>query len=276
MNIATGSDASMARNINGVNTTFKNVTVSGYLEATMNSGSFYSYGTANGAGGGNYTVNFVNCESKATLVSTSNGLAFGRFVGHSFPGSGYSATLNFDSATKFTGKMLAANKAMNSYCAIISGKIYVNGVETQNSKLTVEPISVITPAIGEDGYYVTKAEGATKIVVYVAPQLTAYDEQGVAIPNSSGITMAFHYQDILNVSASTKVFELFDLETVEIVNGDAELKTGLYGDAAPYTLIVSTGVNKNYLTGTIRLQVNQYDVRGNVLACGTLDLKTIE
>lgn len=275
MNFASGSDASMVKNINGINTTFKNVIVSGYLEGTMNSGSFYSYGTCNGTeNGGNYTVNFVNCESKATLVATG-GNVFGRFVGHTYPGTGYAVTLNFDAATKFTGKMLSAKKKMNAYCAIVNGKIYVNGVETANTQSSCDGVTVIAPALGEDGYYIAKAEGAAKIVVYIAPQLSAYDEEGNPIANSQGITMAFHYQDITNVAASTKVFELFNLNAIEIVNGDAELKTGLYGDAAPYTLIVSTGSSTNYLKGSVSLQVNQYDVLGNVVACGTLKMGDI-
>ncbi len=275
----------LVRNIyNAGNTIFENVTLHGYIEGQYNMGSFYNYGTANYDGtGADYTVEFINSKSDMTIVCTSGNVA-GGFLGHSYEGAGNSFTLKIDANSAYTGKILTTNGKGNLYFAMTSdynnalNKFIINGNEVKfdNGHIPAAEncgkITVVAPVKGETGYTVTPVENAVKFVVFVAPQVTAYDENGEKIANKAGMTWSFVYAEP-EVSGTDAVKVLDLITSASIVNGTDheygyELKDGV--------LTIYSGRSDNYASGWVTLQVSQYDANGNLLATGSLNVHTFE
>ena len=272
MNVTDGS--ALVRNIyHAGNTIFENVTLHGYIEGQWNMGSFYNYGTANAGDseGADYTVTFINANSDITLVCTS-GNTIGGMLGHGYEGENYTLSINMDEKSGYTGKMYTTN-GNNCYqvMAMCSHGTYVlNNVETSRYENTYPStkLNVVTPEAGEDGYTVTPVEGAAKFVVYIAPQVNAYDEDGNKIQNQSGMTWSFvHEEPKVSGTDAVKVLDL--ITSASIVNGTDheygyELNDGV--------LTIYSGRSDNYCEGPVRLQVNQYDANGDLLAVGTVQV----
>ena len=268
------------RNIfNAGTTTFENVTLHGYIEGLYNMGSFYNYGTANCDGtGADYTVEFVDSTSDLTIVCTSGNVA-GGFLGHSYEGSGNAFTMIIDENSAFTGKIMTTSGKGNLYFAMTSdynnasNKFIIAGEEVKFNNGNIPAaanlgkIAVVKPTAGENAYVVAPVEGATSFVVYLNVQASAHNTDGSYVVNHNGMTWPL---------------DNFDLETLAgyglitkavIVNGtDRE-----YGyEIVDGVLTIYSGRSDNYCSGTVRLQVNQYDAEGNLLATGTMDVYTIE
>lgn len=264
------------RNIyNAGNTTFENVSLHGYIEGQYNMGSFYNYGTANhgSSDGADYTVSFVNAKSDVTLVCTT-GNAIGGMLGHGYEGANYKLSVNMDENSGYTGQMYTTGTATcYQVMAMCSHSTYVlNGVETSRyeNKYPSTKLSVMKPTAEADGYYVAPVDGVDHYVVFVNAQLTAYDENGVQIPNKSGMTGNLGNHTITE-GFDGKIFDLITDAT--IVNGlDHDYSYEVNGGV----LTVYTGRSANYASGWITLQVNQYDAEGTLLATGILTVYTIE
>ena len=260
---------------NAGTTTFENVTLHGKIEGQYNMGSFFNYGTANIANsdGADYTVEFINSKSDMTLISTA-GEVIGGMFGHGYEGSNYTLSVNIDDKSAYTGKMYTSSNTCYQLMGMCShGTFILNGVETSRYTGTYPPtkLTVVKPVEGEFGYTVTPVEGATKFVVYVAPQVTAYDENGDKITNLSGITLSFVH-DEMDITGTDPVKVLDLVSSAVIVNGTDHD----YGYAlADGVLTIYSGRTENYASGTVRLQVNQYDANGDILAAGTLALYEI-
>ena len=271
MNNADGR--ALVRNIfNAGNTIFENVTLHGYIEGQSNIGSFYNYGTANYDGiGADYTVTFINANSDVALVCTS-GNTIGGMLGHGFEGGNYKFTVNMDEKSGYTGKMYTTtgNDCYQVMAMCSHGTYVLNDVETSRYENTYPStkLNVVTPEAGEDGYTVTPVEGAAKFVVYIAPQVNAYDEDGNKIQNQSGMTWSFvHEEPKVSGTDAVKVLDL--ITSASIVNGTDheygyELNDGV--------LTIYSGRSDNYCEGPVRLQVNQYDANGDLLAVGTVQV----
>ena len=269
------------RNIyNAGTTTFENVTLHGYIEGLYNMGSFYNYGTANYDGvGADYTVEFINSKSDMTIVCTSGNIA-GGFLGHAYEGAGNAFTLKIDANSAYTGKILTTTGKGNLYFAMTSdynnalNEFIVNGEEIafDNGHIpaaeNLGKITVVAPVAGETGYTATPVEGAATFVVYLNAQVTAYDEEGNKITNKAGMTWPLGSVEM--AATDGKVFDL--VSSAVIVNGTDHDMSYVLEDGA---LTIYSGRTTNYCEGYVRLQVNQYDANGNLLAVGTLDLYTI-
>ena len=270
-NVHTTDGRALVRNvINPGTTTFENVTMHGYIEGQYNMGSFYNYGTANAGGtsGADYTVSFINAKSDVTLVCTT-GNVMGGMLGHGYEGANYKLSINMDENSKYTGKMYTTNgKLCYQVMAMCSHATYMlNGVETSRYENTYSSteLAIADPTKGYDGYYVTPAEGVDHYVVYLNAQLTAYDENGIKIANKAGMTGNLGNFTTTEVDKDKKVFDL--VSSASIVNGlDHEYSY----DMTDGVLTVYTGRSDNYASGTITLQVNQYDAEGNLLATGSV------
>ena len=264
------------RNIfNAGTTTFENITLHGYIEGQYNMGSFFNYGTANygESDGADYTVEFINSKSDMTLVCTTGNIIGGMF-GHGYEGSDYTLSVNIDDKSVFTGKMYTNSNTCYQLMAMCSHSTFIlNGVETSRYTGTYPStkLTVVAPVEGDFGYTVTPVEGATKFVVYVAPQVSAHDENGAQITNLSGMTWSFVH-DEMDITGTDAVKVLDLVSSAVIVNGTDHD----YGYAlADGVLTLYSGRTENYASGTVRLQVNQYDANGDLLAVGTLNLYTI-
>ena len=263
----------LVRNIyNAGTTTFENVQLHGYIEGQYNLGSFYNYGTANAGSsdGADYTVSFVNAKSDITIVCTT-GNAIGGMLGHGFEGEDYKLTVNMDDKSEYTGKMYTTGTATcYQVMAMCSHATYtLNGVETSRYENTYPStkLNMVTPTIGEDGYYVAPAEGADHFVVFINSQLTAYDENGEQIQNMSGMTWNLGNETI--PATDDKVFDL--IKNGVIVN-DANKSLGY--ELKDGVLTINSGRSDDYATGWVTLQVNQYDANGNLLATGIITVYT--
>lgn len=271
-NVRTTDGRALVRNIfNPGETTFENVTLHGYIEGQYNMGSFYNYGTANAAGseGANYTVNFKNAKSDATLVCTT-GNAIGGMLGHGYEGADYTLSINMDA--DYTGVMYTTGTAKcYKVMAMCSHSTYIlNGQETSRytNEYTSTKLTVTAPTKGEVGYYVTPANGVNHYIVYLNCQLTAYDENNNKLSNWAGLTWNLGNTTI-NSGFDSKIFELF--ESAEIVNGN-EHEIGYNIEDA--VLKVYTGSSMNFKSGWITLQVNQYDSENNLLSTGITTVHT--
>ena len=261
---------------NAGTTTFENITLHGSIEGQSNMGSFYNYGTANigGSDGADYTVEFINSKSDMTLVCTTAN-AIGGMFGHGYEGSNYTLSVNIDDKSAYTGTMYTTGTGTGyQVMAMCSHSTYVlNGVETSRYTGTYPSTKLVSvlPVAGENGYTVTPVAGATKFVVYVAPQVTAYDENGDKIANLAGMTWSFVH-DEMDITGTDPVKVLDLVSSAVIVNGTDHD----YGYAlADGVLTIYSGRTENYASGKVRLQVNQYDANGNILAAGTFELYTI-
>ena len=267
-NVNTTDGHALVRNIyNTGTTTFENVTLHGYIEGQYNIGSFYNYGTANAPDfdGANYTVNFENTHSNATLVCTSNN-AIGGMLGHGYEGEGNQLTVNMNNSS-YTGEMYTNASACYDVMAMCSNyEGYILNVDGVSSKKAVYPHNKLTaenPVKQADGYYVNPVEGAKYYVVSVNSQLTAYDNNGDKIANKAGLTWNLANEKI--AAANAKILDSFT--SAEIVNDTAhDMSYALEGGV----LKIYTGRTDNYKTGTVTLQVNQYDENDKLLAIGNL------
>ena len=273
------------RNIfNGGKTTFENIKLDGYLEGLYNMGSFYNYGTSNigGADGVSYTVEFINSVSDLDIVCTSGNVA-GGFLGHSYEGTGNSFTLIIDDKSDYTGTIRTTTGKGHLYFAMTSDYYNANNhfiiageeVKFDNGHIpaaaNLEKITVVAPAAGEDGYYITPVEGATSLIVYLTAQVTAY-EGDEKVPNLAGMTWPLGSETITEFGADpVKVFDL--IKEATLINGTEYRYCYMIEDGV---LTIYSGRSANYCEGTVRLQVAQYDAEGNLLATGTLNLYSIE
>ena len=264
------------RNIfNAGTTTFENITLHGYIEGLYNMGSFYNYGTANYDGvGADYTVEFINSKSDITLVCTS-GNGIGGMIGHGYEGAGNTITINIDDKSEYTGTMYTTNgsacdklmyMASNTSNFVLNGEA-ASGYDASFNYATTK-LTLVAPVAGDNGYTVAPVEGAATFVVYLNAQVTAYDEEGNKITNKAGMTWPLG-----NVEMAATEGKVFDLVTSStIVNGtDHDFGYELNNGA----LTIYSGRTPNYCEGNVRLQVNQYDANGNLLATGTLELPGI-
>ena len=273
-NVNTTDGNALVRNIyNPGTTTFEKVTMHGYIEGKYNMGSFYNYGTANveGSEGADYTVSFVNATSDVTLVCTS-GNAIGGMLGHGYEGADYKLSINMDANSKYTGKMYTTGTATcYQVMAMCSHETYVlNGAETSRYTNTYPStkLDVATPAAAADGYHVTPAAGVDHYVVSLEAQLTAYDENGVKIPNMAGLTWSLG-KETITTGFEGKIFDL--ITSAEIVN-DESIAIGY--EVENGGLKVYTGRDVNYASGWITLIVTQYDAEGSILATGNVRVHT--
>ena len=240
----------------------------------MNTGSFYKYGTANAANcdGSDYTVNFINSTSDATIVDTLN--QPGTMIGHTYAGTGHTVTINMDENSGFKGAVFSTSGKADELIAI-AGTCILNGEAYTSKVIEVNKITVIKPVEAEDGYTVELASGVSCLTVTIGAQVTSYDENGVKIPNANGISINLVTTKIEEIAADAANVKVFDgvVTDMEIVN---DYKDGSYG----YEL-TEEGVLKVYvgdrgaLTGWSTLQVSQYSANGNLLATGTYTLYTI-
>lgn len=274
-NVHNTDGRALVRNIyNPGETTFENVTLHGYIEGQYNIGSFYNYGTANAgdSDGADYTVNFNNTKSDATLVCTT-GNAIGGMLGHGYEGAEYTLSINMDGDSDYTGTMYTTGTAKGyKVMAMCSHATYIlNGKET--SRYTDEyqynnKLSVATPILKENGYYVTPADGVHHYIVYLNCQLTAYDDGGNKISNMAGLTWNLGNKTI-ETDFDEKIFDLFDSASIQNSSTDEIGYTLEDGK-----LTVYTGRDVNYASGWLTLQVNQYDAHGKILAVGNLQVHT--
>ena len=275
-NINSTDGRAFVRNIyNPGTTTFENVAIHGYIEGQYNMGSFYNYGTANAGDseGADYTVSFVKATSDATIVCTT-GNAIGGMLGHGFEGANYKLSINMDEESGYTGKMYTTGTATcYQVMAMCSHANYIlNGVETSRYTNVYPSTKLVaaTPEAKDDGYYVAPVDGVDHYVVSLEAQLTAYDENGVKIPNMAGLTWSLGKETIAEGFAG-KLFDLFT--SAEIVNNKNiaigyEINDGV--------LKVYTGRDTNYASGWITLNVTQYDAEGTILATGNVRVHTFE
>ena len=267
----------LVRNIfNAGTTTFENITLHGYIEGLYNMGSFYNYGTANCDGtGASYTVAFVNAKSDVALVCTS-GNGIGGMIGHGYEGAGNTLTINIDDNSGYTGVMYTTNGSTCDklmYMASNTSKFVLNGTEVSGYDASFDysstQIGSIIPTKGEDGYYVTVADGAATFVVYLNAQVTAYDEEGNKITNMAGMTWTL---DKIEMDATDG--KVFDLITSASITNDKDEDMGY--TLSEGVLTIQSGRKDNYCEGPVRLQVNQYDANGNLIAVGTINVYEIE
>lgn len=272
VNVTDGS--ALVKNIyNSGETTFENVTLHGYIEGQYNMGSFYNYGTANAgdSDGADYTVNFVNTKSDATLVCTT-GNAIGGMLGHGYEGADYTLRINMDANSGYTGDMYTTGTATcYKVMAMCSHATYVlNGTEVSryNDTYPSTRLTKSAPTAGTDGYYVAPIDGVDHYVVYLNSQLTAYDANGNKIANKAGMTWNLGKETIAS-SLDGKVFDL--ITSANIVNDTANDLGYAMNNGE---LTIYSGRSDNYASGWVTLQVNQYDANGVLLATGITTVHT--
>ena len=255
--------------INRAGVTFENIQMHGYIEAASNVGSFYRYGTGQ-AGGCDYTVNFVNCQSDVTIVDIS-GNTPGGFFGHAFPGSGNTATVNIDALSAYTGKMFGDANKGNYYMAFTySTELYVDGEKVENNAESYdnyEKFSGGALVVG-DGITVAKQPGATSMKVTIFAQYTAW-ENDEKVPDDSGITAIIESELFETFEDGQKV--LGKVDKVQFVKGDA-----LDADLNNGTLTITIHKKYDTYTGTVSLIVPQYDVNGSIVNVSKVVLGSVE
>ena len=273
-NVNTIDGRALVRNIfNPGTTTFENVALHGYIEGQYNMGSFYNYGTANAGDseGADYTVNFVNATSDVTLVCTS-GNTIGGMLGHGYEGADYKLAINMDANSKYTGTMYTTTgNACYQVMAMCSHATYIlNGVEVSRYDNTYPStkLTAVTPVAEVDGYHVAPVNGVDHYVVSLEAQMTAYDENGVKIPNMAGLTWSLG-KETVSTGFDGKIFDL--VTSAEIVN-DKNIPIGY--ELSNGALKVYTGRDTNYASGWITLNVTQYDAAGTILATGNVRVHT--
>ncbi len=267
---------------NSGTTRFENITVTGSIFGQWHVASFYNYGTAQAGGGGaSYRVDFVKCKSTATLISPVEGT--GGFIGHGYEGSGNTLTLNFDEESVYEGTSYTPRGNGSAYIVMCSNydnpkvkigeQSYTTGWDGEWNKYKSEKnisIKKADPKAGTDGYTVDVEPNASKIVVYVNTQLSAYDSSGNKIPNLQGITLALERRELTDATSSTVLLKKV---TSASIDNAAEAYGYTLSDAGAMTVKVPG--NHNYQDGSVNLTVVQYGSDGTVLACGTLKVFTI-
>ena len=267
----------LVRNIfNSGKTKFENIKLYGYVSGDYNMGSFYNYGTANNdSDGADYTVEFKNCQSDLTLVCTT-GNAMGGLLGHGFEGANNTLTIIKDQATKYTGKMYTTGTATcYEVMAMCSHATYIlNGEETSSSINTYPSTKIDKGTVDkkENGYEVLVATGASKLIIDLNCQLSAYDEAGNQIPNLSGMTWVLQSSE-KEVTSGEEVKVLDLVESVNIVNGANYERSASISNKV---LTIYTGTDSNYASGTVTLYVKHIDSRGNIIRVDSIQVVTIE
>ncbi len=281
MNVETSGHAVVRVISNSGTTRFENITVTGSIFGQWHVASFYNYGTAQVVlEGASYRVDFVKCRSTATLVSPSGNT--GGFIGHGYEGSGNTLTLNFDSESVYEGAAytpLGTGRAYMVMCSNYGGpKVKIgeteytgyDGVWNNYSSEKNRQIKKVEPKETAGGYSVDVEENASKIIVYVNAQLTAYDGEGNKIPNLQGITLALERRELTDATSNTVLLKKVTSATID--NNAGEYGYTLSEDGA---MTVHVPGAHNYLDGTLSLTVVQYDSDRRVLASGTLKVFTI-
>jgi len=269
-NVHTTDGGALVKNIyNSGNTTFKNVTLHGYIEGQYNMGSFYNYGTANASDfeGADYTVTFINTTSDATLVNTT-GNAIGGMLGHGYEGENYKLSINMDEDSGYSGTMYTTGTATcYEVMAMCSHSTYnLNGKEVSRYENTYPStkLTVVTPELKSDGYYVTPVENVDHYVVRLNSQLTAYDTDGNKIANKAGMTWSLGSK-IITDSFDGKIFDT--ITSAEIINGTGHELGYALNDGK---LTIYSGRSDNYASGWVTLYINQYDADNKLLATGKI------
>ena len=275
--------SALVKNVyNAGKTTFENISLSGTIIGNYNMGSFYNYGTANAGGseGTDYEVEFINADSSITLICTSGNVAAG-FIGHTFEGKGNGVTISIDKNSEFTGKILTTTGKGHLYFCMtsdynnVNNKFIIGGEEVKFDNGNIPSaanrgtITVVAPQKGDAGYTVAKQDDASYYIVSVHGQVDEYNKDGSMSPNGAGITIVLDSANVENLDAAT-VFG--SVTSVEIVN---EYLDGDYGYTLENGVLKAYVGNRNALSGTIRLQVTQYDADGNIIATGTVDLGAV-
>ena len=273
INLVSSSHAALIKEIDNFGTTvFENLKIHGYIEGESNMASLFSFGTNNGhSTGSNYTVELKNVNVDATLVCTT-AQPFAGFVAHAYAGTGNKLTLNVDNQTQFTGEVYSAGtKTFNEYIAIGTYEINKQGEPfTQNTKISTKSINKIVPVLGKDGYIITADENVSLITASITGQISAYDNEGNPIATKSGITMTFKTKKITeNLQGDIKILDVFN--SAEIINGSNEYNAEIVDGV----LKIYVAQSVNYASGTLRLQVQQYNSQGEIISCGTLNIYTI-
>ena len=268
---------------NGGTTSFENINVSGTVIGQYHVASFYCYGTANcypDGKGCDYTVDFKNCKSDATLIATSG--ACGGFIAHGYQGKDHVLTVNVDSESSYTGRMLAPQKNGKKFIIMDSGKrqITIGGFTHEDysgdwnnyDEKKQDELKKLQPTCctEKEGYTVGIAQGATKVVVYVNAQLTAYESDNkTKKANLSGITMVLGKTEYPTEDLKSKCL-LGEVSSATIVNGAKSYGYNLENGC----LTVCVPGNSNYRTGTVRLAVIQFKDK-DIISCGEVDVFTI-
>ena len=275
--------SALVRNVyNAGKTTFENISLSGTIIGSYNMGSFYNYGTANAGGseGTDYEVEFINADSSVTLICTSGNVAAG-FIGHTFEGAGNGVTISIDKNSEFTGKILTTTGKGHLYFCMTSdynnanNKFIIGGEEVKFDNGNIPSaanrgtITVVDPQKGDAGYTVAKQDDASYYIVSVHGQVDEYNKDGSKAPNGAGITLVL---DSKEMDATTEVL-LGNVTSAEIVN---DYLDGNFGYTLENGVLKVYVGNRNALSGTIRLQVTQYDSDDNIIATGTVDLYKVE
>ena len=278
MNVTNGY--ALVRNIyNSGKTIFENVQIHGYIEGLYNMGSFYNYGTANYDGKGcDYTVEFINSTSNATLVCTS-GNGIGGMIGHGYEGAGNTISIIIDSKSQYIGRMYTTNGSVGDklmYMCSNSSNFNLNGNVTSgydaSFNYTTSKLNVVEPEKNDSGYIVDCEAGATKLIVMINAQATAYDASGNKIANLSGMTWPLGSIEITDLTGDNqKVFDL--IENAVIVNGTDHDLGYSYSNG---TLTIYSGKSENYAEAVVKIQVNQVGPNGDLVATGTTNIFEIK
>ena len=272
INFVSTTHAALIKEIDNFGTTtFENVKIHGYIEGESNTATLFSFGTENGySGGSNYTVELKNVKIDATLVCVT-AQPLGAFIAHAYAGAGNKLTLKVDNDTEFTGNVYSGgDKKYNEYVSIGSYEIYKENQLITQTEIDTKAITKVTPVQENDGYTVEVSENVSKITISITAQISAYDAQGNTIPNLTGITLTLTSKTISeNLNGKIKIFDLF--ESAEIVNNASNYDAKIVNDV----LKIYVAQQSNYKTGTVRLQVQQYNAQGDIKSCGTLNIFTL-
>ena len=260
---------------NGGATTFKNIQMHGYIEAAYNIGSFYRYGTANFDDTGcNYTVNFVNCQSDVAIVETTGNVPGGLW-GHAYPGKDFTATINVDDKTAYTGTLYGTAAKGCTYTAITgSVALSVNGANVDfsgdtNTYSNYTKFPVVSAVEKDDGWYLTKESSVTSLTISLNAQITAWNGE-TKVDNAAGITLVIDTKTITELSDSTKVFDAFT--SVKLITGQDEAKAEIVDGV----LKIYVKSNSQYTyDGTITLSVVQREGSGRIVSMGSVKIGDI-
>ena len=269
----------LVRNIyNSGKTTFRNISLHGYVEGQYNMGSFYNYGTANlgDSDGADYTVEFDNATSDVTLVCTT-GEAIGGMLGHGYEGADYKLSIITDEESCYTGKMYTNASTCYQIMGMCSHSTYMlNDVETSryDNKYESTKIATVNPAKVEDVISVGLVDGASSFKININVQITAYDEAGEKIQNLSGMTWVADQMTVDGIAGdeTAVVFDKAYTDATIINNVNDEMGIAVENGV----LTLHTGSSINYKSGTFTLFVTQYDTNGNILAIGSILLADIK
>ena len=273
-----GASAFVRNIFNSGTTRFENVKVHGIIQDQYNVGSFYNYGTANygGSDGCDYEVIFQDCISDAKIIcTTANNV--GGMVGHVYEGNGHKATIRFNNS-EYIGKAYLVGGKVHKYISMASGynnDYYVDGelFHSYNDDMNVngynnmEKLTIQTPEKTNDGYYVDLLETTKYVIVYINAQLTAYDGD-TQIQNLSGITITLVKTTHTDVTPSTQLKVLDTFTNFELVN-NAESYGAVIENGK---LTVTSAASETYKTGTVRINVEQYDYNNEIVASGQLNI----